>query len=571
MLHLFQRFAVRHGLFPKRVSSLPHPIFFQMKALEDGLHATLAILRRHINPLESPLYRLTPDLFPEVASHLTSETDLVNATHVSYYLRNNLLFRPSLWSHLNFKHEMSSRAFFERSGQAPLHLDLPVDTSRTVGFLTELRQQSKRISTLKLPHWPIQKKFLSVPLPSLRRLEISFGYYHVDNQNQDWDAWEQVWGPTENATSWSFPSLTSLVIYNLLPIAFYTPRLTYFKFWDVESPTDPGELLNFLDNCPLLEHIDLFYPHGQRREQDLVVSLPNLRTYTEATLLQECPLIVLNNLSLPPSCSITLRFQSVVTAMGVDGMFPRFKNPDYLAQIKRVKLTTTLDTDGNEVAGTLELINTKGTRVRSERMDLEKKGDWPRVQGDKNHPHIATHLNFLKNLDGRSVEILCIDGCVWYDTTTAGFLNEALDFGGVGTLILSHRAAESCLWTLGRESNASGCGRRFSSVHTLIIHSGIDNFWLGVQILEPLLGIARKSKVAGSPLRSVSLFLSVDWAWDGILEGSRGCVEEFRECIEELRGCVEKLEIFTGDDVLDWDVDKYFLDGFDHLQKNRDV
>ena len=542
-----------------------------MKALEDGLHATLAILRRHINPLESPLYRLTPDLFPEVASHLASETDLVNATHVSYYLRNNLLFRPSLWSHLNFRHEMSSRAFFERSGQAPLHLDLPVDTSRTVGFLTELRRQSKRISTLKLPRWPIQKKFLSVPLPSLRRLEISFGYYHVDNQNQDWDAWEQVWGPTENATSWSFPSLTSLVIYNLLPIAFYIPRLTYFKFWDVESPTDPGELLNFLDNCPLLEHIDLFYSHGQWREQDLVVSLPNLRTYTEATLLQECPLTVLNNLSLPPSCSVTLRFQSVVTAMGVDGMFPRFKNPDYLAQIKRVKLTTTLDTYGKEVGGTLELINTKGAMVCSERMDPKKKGNWPRMQGDKDHPHVAAHLNFLKNLDGRSVEILCIDGCAWLDAVTIDFLKEALNFGGVGTLILSRGAVESCLWALSRESNASGYGRRFLPVHTLIIRSEIENFWLDVQVLEPLLATARKSEVAGFPLRSVSLFLSVDRRRDGVLEELRRRVEEFREYFEELRERVEKLEIFTGDDVLDWDVDKYFLDGFDHLQKNRDV
>ena len=67
-----------------------------MKALEEDMRVTLAILRRHINPLESPLYRLPPDLFPEVASHFTSETDLVNATHVSYHLRNTLLTHPSL-------------------------------------------------------------------------------------------------------------------------------------------------------------------------------------------------------------------------------------------------------------------------------------------------------------------------------------------------------------------------------------------------------------------------------------------------------------------------------------------
>ena len=530
-----------------------------MKALEDGLHATLAILRRHINPLESPLYRLTPDLFPEVASHLASETDLVNATHVSYYFRNNLLFRPSLWSHLNFKHEMSSRAFFERSGQAPLDLDLPVDTSRTVGFLTELRRQSKRISTLKLPRWPIQKKFLSVPLPSLRRLEISFGYYHVDNQNQDWDAWEQVWGPTENATSWSFPSLTSLVIYNLLPIAFYIPRLTYFKFWDVESPTDAYALIDFLDNCPLLEHIDLFYWDGRPSERDLVVSLPNLRTYTESTSGEVCPLTVLNNLSILPSCSITLRFQDVGTTPEADDTPPRFENPGYLAEIERVKLRTIHDAKGNEVAGTLELVNTRGTMVRSERMDPEE-GNWPRVQGDKKHPHNAAHLNFLKDLDGRSVEILCIDGCAWQDEVTVGFLKEALDFGGVGTLILSRRAVAWCLWALNKESNTSGWGRRSLSVHTLIIHPETHHHHLlRVQVLEPLLGIARKRKVAGFPFRSVLLFLSVDRGW-----GSDRILEELREC-------VEKLEIFAGDDVLNWEIDKYFLDRLDHLQKNWGV
>ena len=71
--------------------------------------ATLAILRRHINPLESPLYRLPPDLFPEVASHLTSDADLVNVTHVSYHLRNILLSFPSVWSHLDFECEMRAR------------------------------------------------------------------------------------------------------------------------------------------------------------------------------------------------------------------------------------------------------------------------------------------------------------------------------------------------------------------------------------------------------------------------------------------------------------------------------
>ena len=535
-------------------ASLPFlTLFFQMRALEDDLHATLAILRRHINPLESPLYRLTPDLFPEVASHLASSTDLVNATHVSCHFRNMLLSRPSLWSHLDFKHKMSSRAFFERSGQAPLYLDIPRDTSRTAGLLTELRQQSKRISTLKLRHWSIQGMFLSEPLPSLRRLEIYFDY-HDHQRDEDWDTWTQVWGPTEKVTSWSFPSLTSLVIYNLLPIPLYTPHLTYFKFWDEESSTDTDALLSFLDNCPLLEHIDLFYSDGHQSEQDLVVSLPNLRTYAEITVGQVCPLTVLNNLSLPPSCSVTLIFRNIVRTVEVDDVLPDFKNPDYLAEIKRVKLTTLRTANGSEVGGTLELINTRGTMVRSERMDPKEKGRWTRVQGDKKYSHNAAHLTFLKNLDGRSVEVLCIDECPREDVVA---VMETLDFGNMKTLILSRRAVVPCLLALERESNASGHGRWFLPVHTLIIRLDSHRLLLHEHVLEPLLCIAQKSKVAGFPLRSVSLFLRPEWKWGGVLE--------------ELRECIERLEVFTGDDILDWDDDKYFLDGLDHLQKNRDI
>ena len=232
---------------------------FQMKALEGDVRLTLATLRRHINRLESPLYRLPPELVPEVASHLPSDTDLVNATHVSYHLRTVFLSHPSLWSDLNLEHEMRARAFFERSGQTTLHVDMDRNNTWALGTLTELRQQSKRIATLKLRHWPVQKKFLSEPLPSLRKLQIFLEPYDEDDHlEEDWDViWAPVWGPKETATSWSFPSLTSLIVYNLNPIPFYTPHLTRFKFWDEEGIVNTAKLVSFLDNCPLLEHVDI--------------------------------------------------------------------------------------------------------------------------------------------------------------------------------------------------------------------------------------------------------------------------------------------------------------------------
>ena len=542
------------------VSSRPHT-HFQIKALVDDVHLALTMLRRHVNLLGSPLYRLPPDLFPKVASHLTSETDLVNATHVSYHLRNTLLSHPSLWSHLNFKHEMRARAFLERSGQTPLHIDIRGwDTNRLAGSLAEPCQQSKRIVALKLRDWSIRKVFLSEPLPSLKKLQIFGDPY----SNVIWDTlWTPEWGQTEKVTSWSFPSLTSLIVYNLDPTPFYTQHLTCFKFWDVERLTDTSTILSFLDNCPFLEHIDILSDERWDK-QDSVVPLPNLRTYTETTFGQVCPVTVLNMLSLPPFCSVTLRSHFGKTAAEAGDTLPGFKNPDYVTKIKRVKLSMAHgahrnEVTGNEVTGTLEFVNAKGTKTCLERMSFEDEERRPLLQEDERHVHTVTHLNFFRSLDGQSVEILCIGGCTQPDEVTVGFLEEALGFGSVRTLILSHSAVEPCLSALNREPDASDHGRWFSPIHTLVIRPDSSRFNMYPRVLELLLSVAEMRKEAGFPFKSVSLFLQ-----DGL-------EHEVVWVSQGLKKCVERLEVIVGDDVLDWDVDKYFLDGLDHLQKNWDV
>jgi hypothetical protein len=51
------------------------------------------------------------------------------------------------------------------------------------------------------------------------------------------------------------------------------------------------------------------------------------------------------------------------------------------------------------------------------------------------------------------------------------------------------------------------------------------------------------------------------------LLGGEGDVEE----PEVLRRCIEKFGLAMGDDVLDWDTDKYFLDGLERLRNRRIV
>ena len=73
-----------------------------MKSLDKDILTSLAMLRRHINSLQSPIYRLPPDVFSEIATHLLSEADLVRSTLVSYGLRAAL---PSAMLMVLYRHK----------------------------------------------------------------------------------------------------------------------------------------------------------------------------------------------------------------------------------------------------------------------------------------------------------------------------------------------------------------------------------------------------------------------------------------------------------------------------------
>ena len=222
-----------------------------------------------------------------------------------------------------------------------------------------------------------------------------------------------------------------------------------------------------------------------------------------------------------------------------------------MAEIKRAKLRAIEDVDKLEVAGSLELINAKGTKVCSERtIDPEEGGNLSSSGYDLNQAHLA----FLSNLDGRPVEILCINGCTWRKGLAVQFLEEALALGNVRTLILSRGAVRSCLPALYEDPGVTGYRRWSSPIYTPIIRPDPYS-----EILRPLLIVAQSRKVAGFPFKSVSLFL---WT-------SLGQARD--QDLGELRTYVGELKVVTGDDALDWDADRYFLDGLDHLLKGRDV
>ena len=572
---------------PAEPYSHPH-LCCQIESLEGGLQVLLSILRRYINSRKSSIYRLHPELFQVVASHLGSESDLVRATHVSYHWRNTLHAHPSLWAHLDFQYVGRALEFLKRSKAAPLHVYLLGD-GKTPPSIKPLLPHATRIVTLGLVDRPGQMELLSHPMPSLRRLEITNSFYHEGGEEEDGDGDDNDDNNDDDndddnddngddgddeTVSWSFPSVTSLAVHNTYQIPFHTPHLTCFKFRCVRPMYDAyiaGSLLDFLRDCPLLEDLEISYIEDIGT-YDQAVSLPNLRSYTQAMLPGHgvYSLGVFNMLSIPPPCAVTLKSwtTSDIKSKATD-ILPPFKNPGYLAGVCRVKLSM----EPKEsypvgfVFGALELINGHGARVCLER-EMRVSDTYQRtyVRDLMDDDMKLGLLNCLKVLRTHSVEILCIEvDDLWDDEAPAiDAVREALvRFGDIKTLILSCAAVRPCLLALERETGPDKDGQQFPQLQTLVIHSRYQDGPSWIDTLRTILPVARGRKVAGCPFESVSVFLQDAPS----LRECEGKVEE----LEGLRRCVKRFGLTTGDDVSDWDIDEFFLDGLEHLRNRRNV
>jgi len=519
-----------------------------MKTLENELLLALAMLRRHINPLQSPTYCLPSELLPLVASNLENDTDLVRATHVSHHWRNTLYSHPTLWSHLDFEDTGRALAFLEKSKSTPLHVTL-VGDSRVSPSVGPLRPHTTRIMTLILFDCAPQRELLSQPMPSLRRLEI----IGADEP------------PVDGTISLSLPSVTSLALHDVYPTPLRVPHLVCFKFrysfldGDV---TMAERLLDFLHNCPLLEDLEVSHGFDFVSTRDQAAQLPNLRSFTEITLHEGVYAFrVLDALSLPPPCSVTLKsWTHSYVKVEPASILPPLKNPQCLAGVRRVKLSTMFNVSNRAIHGILELINDKGARVCLERalaIGVPCQPSFVREGADDNLN--LAHLNCLKDLDARSAEILCIEGYgLWAGgEPVADLVKEVLDsLRSITTLILSHTTVEPCLLALEANTGAVNNAQGFPQVQTLIIHSDTEKDPSEADVLQALLPVARRRKAAGNPFKSVSVFLPLT---------------PREEELEELRSCIGKFDLVTGDDILDWDIDRYFLDGLEHLRNRRNV
>ena len=316
-------------------------------------------------------------------------------------------------------------------------------------------------------------------------------------------------------------------------------------------------LLDFLSSCPSLEELEIdrdfqFYTRHDHRD---VVHLPHLRTYTHSSIMGFY-LGLYKLLSFPPSCSVTFCCGCAYPSVGP---LPPFQKSTFFADVRRVKLKTEHRprlTGGvarrGYVEGVVEIIDAAHRRVRSKRQASLGKSRMEEIIIDFINP---LYSGFLKGLDPRSVEILCVEGPTPRFRGEIGHVEEVLDhLEHIRTLILSDAAVTRYLSALSPDACVGGW--RCLKLETLVIYtSNLSEYeHSGLGMLADLSYFLRKRKAAGLPLKTVSLFY--DWEW------RLGGME-----LEELRGCVGVVELLTGDDALDWDVDDYFLSGLANFRR----
>ena len=485
--------------------------------------SAVALLRRMINNHDSWTHRLPPEMLVEVAFHFKSDTSLVVATHVCHFWRTTLISSPRLWSHLDFTDEERALVYLERSKLAPLSVSLVGLGDPSEIVRESLKKITSRTITLWAPHDLFLDELLAQSMPKLEHFEI-------------FDSDEL---PPKKPTH--LPSLTSLAIHGFDSLRYHTSILTSFHL--MHNPTsDSGEwttsvLLEFFQNCPLLESASLFC--DVHPDSDEVVSLPLLRSFTHESPWDEYQLCLLDRLSLPSTCRVALvidvtEHQFDPWARGL--LTPR--NSSYLAGTRTVRISAqphNPDTDEDHATFKVEFVNSTRRIISFDRISYHSK-----------YPSNFSHHGFLdvfEKIETGSIETLCFYHCPTYthDTlsrVTAEYITQGLlKLQNLKTLILMDCDITPSLDAL------SSC----PTIDSLVVYSAHLDHTIVVATVG-MLAVSRKK--AGSPLRALTLVFPSGEPRPSILE--------------RLTSCVGQVEFLSGGEAVRWDVDKYLLGATTH-------
>jgi len=427
--------------------------------------------------------------------------------------------------------------------------------------MDSLYNNSARIVSLRSDNHAVLKKLLSRPMSSLKALSIEMAGPDVLNDSHD----------LTDEPAKAVPSLRVLSVgCNVQGLWFCLPHLTHFKFHEWYSQQTGGEMLlailGVFRRCQMLEVVDVGWGEELYNSEDLVftdadiVSLPHLRYLAQEQYVEIDQPWLPNLLHLPQPHSIYLKKPPIVfrsdSARSLTLPFLSFESP-YLSDIRRVKLRTVYDHSENTIETFMELVNGQGSLLSFQKnLLLEGLDRDPRtIVDDINSGNLCT-LSSIKN---GSVTVLCLDNyqlqrCEGDPETCVA---QALyDLENVATLILSNSAVEPCLAAL--EPDNKERRQWCSTIHSLVIHSPSQIDLTGSDILQSLLRVAKKRKIAKAPFRSVTLAIS---STDLVVSpGELAALSEY----------IEQFEFLVGDDAMDWDVDKYFIPDYDPLRRRRD-
>ncbi|KAF9645015.1 hypothetical protein BDM02DRAFT_3272031 [Thelephora ganbajun] len=533
----------RHGL----PTNLP-----MMRSLEIDLCHALSMLRQRINPYDSPVYRLHPELLREIIS-LLPDDDLIRATHVCHHWRATLLSTPTLWSRIASTSLEKSKVYLERVCKAPIRVFMGVKLDETfLGLLRDKIAQivsiNCRIQTLE-PDWGIHS------MPSMRELNVN-GYSAFFGT-----------GPVENLERRveMFPSLTLLsVIDTINGLRLRTPHLTHFQFGLRESHYWKSEggvrlLVDFFRDCPMLEVIDVEYPSvpverpGTRGPP--VVHLPHLRSFTQEHEINDTVYLteLLDQLSFPPTCPIVLNLFSAGCKsddMRIGNLFPalHFRETNFV-DVRRVKIKVSDDhsTESSQFQFVVEFTNARGTKFFLGMLyfhEVDPESPMEPIYFSHMEPILKEWVEEIGK--SGSVEMLCLEG-----REDLGDFVTPTAFSKINTLILSGVAIPS--WFLPSSMHPWDDHQRPGAVHTFILHFR-QLQPQDVDAVETLMQLAQYQKAKGCPFEVLHL-TSTDPEWS---------LPEEELCV--LSGCVRQLDVFAGDNALDWKVDRYFLKGLEHCQ-----
>ena len=520
----------------------------------------VAILRRKINAESSLIYRLPPESLAMVASHLDID-DLFTAAHVSSHWRAILLSFPNLWSDIQYGNDEEMLTMLQWSKSAPLHVSVEFGTPPEE-VTNSLYNNSARIVSLKSDSRVVLRKLFAHPMTSLKTLSI------------DVDGLEVVDAPRDLADEPAgvVPSLRALSVGgNIEGLGFCVPHLTHFKFHGWFSfGTDSEVLLSILGvfrQCPMLEVVDVGWGEELYHSENFVfskgdvVSLPHLRYLAQEQYVRIDQPWLPDLLHLPRLRSMRLKGPPIAYSPGgTNHLSPPFlydKSP-YLSDIRRVKLGTVYHHSDNVIETFMEIVNGQGILLSFRKTitlgeAVFKLDPWAIIEDEINPPNLCA----LRPVNTGSPMVLCLDRYnLRRGIRGSTHISQGLeDLGNVTTLILSNSTVEPGLAALELEDEEEP--QCHSTVHSLVIYSITPFLSAQSDIPQYLLRISRKRKIAGTPFRSVTLAIC-------------SAITVPPDDLAALNHYIERFELLTGDDVLDWDVDKYFIPNYDPSQRRRD-